>query len=373
LLKSAAPDVRTFRVVCIAWWRLMTRLILTSDDSSAGALQRSGLADLVVPILYRFVWGPLPSDAKLSAYLARRTRQPRGGHWLDFASHRDLEASGGPKRSFVALLERCDSVELWMDNRPNDQLVLIWLLSYLHDHAEVATKIVLRHIDTPLFDALPEQLATWAFVGVHVTREHLDIANLAWHAFRAPTPQAWFDLLKQDLSVLPQLRRTAQEMLEELPGAVTGLGASELRILELLSAGYRHPFDLFPHHRERFQRRVYGYWEGGALLEGLALAPVPAIAGLPEWPFTSELHDSLERFDRYKAGTLSLTPFGRAVLAGEADFSEHNPIHRWWGGTESTNANLWRWDAALIAPDPDPPPVMACHEPWHAIDLSKDA
>ncbi|MGC2084056.1 MAG: DUF1835 domain-containing protein, partial [Bradyrhizobium sp.] len=132
----------------------MTRLILTSDDSSAGALQRSGLADLVVPILYRFVWGPLPSDAKLSAYLARRTRQPRGGHWLDFASHRDLEASGGPKRSFVALLERCDSVELWMDNRPNDQLVLIWLLSYLHDHAEVATKIVLRHIDTPLFDAL---------------------------------------------------------------------------------------------------------------------------------------------------------------------------------------------------------------------------
>jgi hypothetical protein len=373
LLKSAAPDVRTFRVVCIAWWRLMTRLILTSDDSSAGALQRSGLADLVVPILHRFVWGPLPSDAKLSAYLARRTRQPRGGHWLDFASHRDLEASGGPKRSFVALLERCDSVELWMDNRPNDQLVLIWLLSYLHDHAEVATKIVLRHIDTPLFDALPEQLATWAFVGVHVTREHLEIARLAWRAFRASTPQAWFDLLNQDISVLPQLRRSVQEMLEELPDVATGLGASELRILELLSTGYRHPFELFPHHRERFQRRVYDYWEGGALLDGLALAPVPAIAGLAEWPFAAELHNSLERFERYKASTLSLTPLGKAILAGEEDFSRHNPVHRWWGGTELTDANLWRWGAALIAPDPEASPVIECREPWHAIDLLEHA
>jgi hypothetical protein len=31
----------------------------------------------------------------------------------------------------------------------------------------------------------------------------------------------------------------------------------------------------------------------------------------------------------------------------------HNPIHRWWGGTELTNDRLWRWDAengVLIAP-----------------------
>ena len=27
------------------------------------------------------------------------------------------------------------------------------------------------------------------------------------------------------------------------------------------------------------------------------------------------------------------------------DFSRHNPIHRWWGGTELTNDRLWRWDA----------------------------
>jgi hypothetical protein len=30
------------------------------------------------------------------------------------------------------------------------------------------------------------------------------------------------------------------------------------------------------------------------------------------------------------------------MLAGEEDFSRHNPIHRWWGGTELTGDNLWR-------------------------------
>lgn len=181
-------------------------------------------------------------------------------------------------------------------------------------------------------------------------KDHLEIASQAWQAYRAPTPQAWFSLLKTDLSILPQLRRTVLELLDELPGRTTGLGASELRILELISAGYAHPFDVFPHYRDRFQRRVFGYWEAGALLEGLALAPTPAVSGLAEWPFTPEMHDLRNRYERYKASRLSLTALGRAILAQADDFSLHNPIHRWWDGTELTNDRLWRWGPVLIAP-----------------------
>src|ERR1700753_2933368 len=111
----------------------MTRLILTTDDSAAGALQNSGVADLVLPILHRFVSGPLPSDVESSAYLARRNRQPRGGQWLDFAPPRNFKAVGGRRQSFRELIERCDSVELWIDNRPDHQLVLIWLLDHLRE------------------------------------------------------------------------------------------------------------------------------------------------------------------------------------------------------------------------------------------------
>ena len=126
-----------------------------------------------------------------------------------------------------------------------------------------------------------------------------------------------------------------------------------MRILELISAGYVHPFSVFPHHRQRFQRRMFGYWEAGALLDGLALAPQPAVQGLAEWPFTPELHDLKSRSDRYKASELSLTPLGKAILAGTEDFTRHNPIDRWWGGTHLTNDRLWRWDQdnkVLVAP-----------------------
>jgi hypothetical protein len=50
---------------------------------------------------------------------------------------------------------------------------------------------------------------------------------------------------------------------------------------------------------------------------------------------------------------LILTHLGKAILAQTDDFSRHNPVHRWWGGTELSNDRLWRWDPvarALAAP-----------------------
>jgi hypothetical protein len=104
------------------------------------------------------------------------------------------------------------------------------------------------------------------------------------------------------------------ELLEELPGRVTGLGASEMRILELISAGYWHPFDLRPLYRQRFQRRVFGESEVGIMLERLALAPVPAVSGLAEWPFRIEMHDHSSRNERFKVSRLSLTELGKGDI-----------------------------------------------------------
>jgi hypothetical protein len=72
------------------------------------------------------------------------------------------------------------------------------------------------------------------------------------------------------------------------------------------------------------------------LLDGLAFSPAPAITGLEEDPFALDLHQDADRHRRYTQSRLSLTALGKAVLAGADDFSRHNPIHRWWGGTELT-------------------------------------
>ncbi|EIG62541.1 hypothetical protein Bra1253DRAFT_07468 [Bradyrhizobium sp. WSM1253] len=40
----------------------MTRLVITTDSSIAGAIQRAGFADLVIAIERRMVWGPWALD-----------------------------------------------------------------------------------------------------------------------------------------------------------------------------------------------------------------------------------------------------------------------------------------------------------------------
>jgi hypothetical protein len=215
------------------------------------------------------------------------------------------------------------------------------------------SKTTLVQSDTRIGDHPPPDWAGQRLAAVPIRNHHLETASAAWSCWRAATPAAWLDLLARDLTALPQLRNTVIALLEELPARVTGLGATEMQMLELLAAGYVHPYELFPGHQKPNDRRTFGYWQVGELLDGLAHCPAPAIAGLDEGPFDEELHVATERHDRYKNSRLSLTGLGKAILAQADDFSRHNPVHHWWGGTELTNDRLWRWDPkyrTVIAP-----------------------
>jgi hypothetical protein len=326
----------------------MMRLILTTSDLGAGSLKQTGIADIVIPFGFRFVRGPLPSDAEFAAALApSATQLPR--LWNIYRRH--LGESGESEHGLIDLCERCDAIELWIDPAPNAQLTLIWLLDYLRPHGSIASKLALVQSDAVIGNHPPEELIKWRLPVVKILHEHLEVACAAWQAWRASTPREWFNLLSKDSTVLPRLPQTVLELLEELPMRATGLGATEMRMLELISEGNIHPFELFPHNPR--QRRVFDYWEIGSLLDGLAHYPAPVVSGLDGGPFTVEMHDDPDRQQRYKKSQLSLTALGKAILAGTEDFSRHNPISNWWGGTELTNGNLWRWDPesnSLIAP-----------------------
>ncbi len=77
---------------------------------------------------------------------------------------------------------------------------------------------------------------------------------------------------------------------------------------------------------------------------------VPAVAGLDDELRTISRESLGARLPAYLRSRLSLTEFGKAVVAHKEDFSRHNPIDRWWGGTHLTNDNLWRWNPALMKP-----------------------
>jgi hypothetical protein len=332
----------------------MTRLILTADDTAAGCLRQTGIADIVIPFGHRFVWGALPSDAEFARLVALRTTKhdSPGFLWLNDVRSRRLDENGRDL-GLVDLCERCETIELWIDPDPNAQLTLIWLLDYLRLHGKTASKLTLVQANVNIGGHFPAEVANWRLPAVEILNDHLETASAAWQAYRAPTPEAWFNLLDKDMSVLPQLRQSVLELLEELPTRRTGLGTTELRMLEVISAGNSEPLDVFPGRRGHNKRRVFDYWEIGSLLDGLAHCPAPTLSGLDEGPFTDEMHQDRDRHARYQRSKLKLTALGEAILSRTDDFSRHNPIHRWWGGTELTNDSLWRWDPehrTLIAP-----------------------
>jgi hypothetical protein len=236
----------------------MTRLILTSQ--SGFNLMQSGLADVVVPFTFRFVWGPLPSPDELATYLAARSDQHGpGSHWSDYVGRWPQADRDRKDFGLVAFCRDCETIELWFDPAPNDQLLLIWLLDYFRFHPETAARLRLRLVDFDLTGPQADELGRWKVRDVAVTEAELEAARGAWQAYRATTPTACFGLLGRDLSALPLLRPALLDLLDELPARRTGLGATEMRLLELIARGYSHPNGLF-YLRELRQRRVFNDW-----------------------------------------------------------------------------------------------------------------
>src|SRR5437868_1495459 len=95
-----------------------------------------------------------------------------------------------------------------------------------------------------------------------------------WQSYRAPTPEACFDVLENDLSALPMLRRALLELLDELPSHKTGLGSTEMRLLALLARGYAYHASLCAHVGLGYPS-IFAEFEVGSLLEGLAQGPNP--------------------------------------------------------------------------------------------------
>jgi hypothetical protein len=277
----------------------------------------TGLGASEMRMLEMVAWGYASTNALFHLRSLRRTRvfsEWEYGYLLDGLAF-------GPAPAVAGLDEALRTIAL--DNLGARHP------AYLRSHAKTPLYLTMVQADASIGDHTPEEVTRWRLPSVKIQSEHLEAASKAWQAYRQPTPQDLFNLLSEDISILPQLRQSVLELLEELPMPATGLGATEMRILKLISSGDAGPFDVFPGHQKPNKRRVFDYWEVGALLDGLAHCPAPAVSGLEEGPFTLEMHDDRDRLARYKQSRLELTALGKAVLSGTEDFSRHNPIHRW--------------------------------------------
>jgi len=161
----------------------------------------------------------------------------------------------------------------------------------------------------------------------------LRIAAEAWKAYTSPDPTALNRFVIQDWNDFPFLRDGMTLHAMRFPSTRDGLGEVERLAMMGIDAGASDFGSLFARFDNDPPR--YGLGDGEFLrhLRRLASCAVPMIT----------ITESGDTTPPPKA-LFGITPAGRKVLAGEADFIELNNADTWLGGAHLTNEQMWRWD-----------------------------
>lgn len=353
-------------------------LILVTCDSGAGHLKREKRADHILTFDHRLVTGPVPTEGPAETFFQRQQALYEADGLYHEAWWFEAEDASGQSRLFKRVWTRLpdicreyERVELWIDPDPNAQLILLQLLDWLGHIPDIAPRLWLKQSESPLGERRP---GDWVLPPYPIDQEDIALASRAWAAFGMPTPETWAALRhNQEINHLHGLKPAVERMLDELPDH-TGLGATARRILGLVETeewwaeAKRRGNDISDRRLTDEERRYsplmkrilqsgprppLWHFEIGQTICDLGSATTPAIAGVTERLFNLDMHQDDQRFRRFRESALSLTELGRCLVDGTDDWSCHNPIQQWWGGTRLTNATLWRWDGGqdrLLAP-----------------------
>lgn len=281
--------------------------------------------------------GPVPGHLDDAALIEVRSRHLAGDGNGDPVN--DMRAW----RRVIADHAAYDELVLWYEHDVFDQLNLVQLLTWIHEHVPDSTRVSLVCIDAfpgrPDFKGLgeltPNELAPLLGTREPVTAAQYDVAGRAWQAFREPSPQTLDALRREDTAALPFLAAALDRFLQEYPWTTDGLSRSERRLLQLAAE-----------EEERTLGSAFVPMSDGDRaycmtdLSLLALAktlsetwpPLLTLGGADAGPpsFTRLMHT---------------TAHGRRVLAGDRDRVATCGIDVWLGGVHLAGRTVaWRWD-----------------------------
>ena len=249
-------------------------------------------------------------------------------------------------RQIIERHDAYDELVLWFEHDLFDQLNLIQLLSWIHRRLPSSKVVSLVCIGSfpgrPDFKGLGEltttELAPLLDTRRPVTESQYVLAQRAWNAFRQATPDALDDFRRTDTSALPYLAPALLRFLQEYPWTIDGLSRTERRLLHLAESGSITLATAFPRMHED---------ESAYYVTDTSLVELVETLSRTSPPLLRHSADGASP-DRWFAGSVSITPAGRAVLRGDQDrVSLCGVEDRWLGGVQIRNdAPLWRWDDA---------------------------
>lgn len=293
--------------------------------------------------------GPVPAGLSDTELLEMRQQYLNGPGDLAWRAWAGPDLSVDPAndlREWRAAIERHESYDeliLWFEHDLFDQLNLIQLLAWIRERLPPTKPVSLICIASfpgrPDFKGLgelrPHELASLVGTRQRVGGGQYELAERAWLAFRAPTPEALDALRSGDTSALPYLAPAIGRFLQEYPWTRDGLSRTERRLLDLADGDGIALSKAFP--RMHDGETVYYVTDASlaALAETLSHVDPPLL--------TLDLSSVEEGL--VLQGHAALTDAGRSVLSGEHDRVTACGIDRWLGGVHlQSGGRLWRWD-----------------------------
>jgi hypothetical protein len=321
--------------------RLAAALHVTNGDSTADILQRTGLAERILPWRDVLHDGPIPAGADdrelrqlRAAFLAGEDDAERDEllRWLE---HRDQELAANRDGEYV----------LWFEADLYDQLQLTQILAGLAELGVPPGRITLICIgEYPgiahfggLGELRPEQLHGLLEIATPLGDHALRLAAAAWVALRAADPSGLGTIAATSSPELRFLAEAFDRLSREYPSTRDGLSLTERRILAAAADGAGTAGAAHARVGAREARPYLADLFCFRIITRLVRAPVPLLdaepAGAP-----------------IGAGTgMRLTDDGLRVLGGQADHAAQGGVDRWIGGVHLGDGAGWRWDEGTEA------------------------
>ena len=301
----------------------------TSTTMTIAAAGISGLRSIWADPLHD---GPVPAGLTDEELLDVRARY-----------HGESDDPVNDLRRWRTVIEDRDSYDdlvLWYEHDLFCQLNLIQLLSWIRRRVTATVSLICigsfpgRPNFKGLGELLPAELAPLLDTRHQVTEGEYNLAERAWHAFRAPTPEPLNELCRADTTALPYLGRALERFLQEYPWTRDGLSRWERRLLQLAETGPVTLRAAFPRMNDGEDAHYITDTSLVDLAETLSRTHPPLIT-------VTGVADP-ERV--LQTGSVSITNAGRDVLAGRRDRVACG-LDRWFGGVhQRTGAAPWRWD-----------------------------
>jgi hypothetical protein len=215
-----------------------------------------------------------------------------------------------------------DEAVLWFEHDLYDQLQLLQTLTVLEELDLEPGRVATVQSDSFLASMTVEEIVPLLHRRRTATAAIFKSARRNWERFTSQSPRDLYAATGEETIGLPFLRAALRRLCEEYPWTRDGLSRSQRHALHAVAQGAAREQELFARSQAREEASFLGTREFAAILADLGQDPGALI----------------------ESDGSALTPLGRRVLAGDADWLEEHPVDRWIGGVHLESGECARWD-----------------------------